>query len=85
MIQACDPTPVPLDFCEDDILHTEKWCGQLAGWGAGPTQQKLCNDLPDVLHRPSTGEMFSCTYNSQTGCRKGDVDTGLLTVAQACV
>jgi hypothetical protein len=80
-----DPPPVDLDSCKKLIGTTDKWCGQLAGWGTGSTQQELCENLPRVLHRPSNGEMFTCTYNSDKGCRKGDVDTDLLDIAQACV
>jgi len=79
-----DLTSPPLEFCEK-ILHTNKWCGQLAGWGAGPEQQKRCDALPDVLHRPSSGELFTCTYDTNKGCRKETVDPDLLKFAQACL
>jgi len=69
----------------DNILHPQQWCGQLAGWVTGERQRALCDALPEVEHRPSTGELFSCTYDKARGCRKDTVDSNTLTAAKVCL
>jgi len=55
---------------------------------AGIQYEDLCDHSGitfEVVHRPSTGELFSCIYDNARGCRKDTLDTDTLTAAKVCL
>lgn len=70
IVKEIDGQTMACNYYKEKVVHTDKWCGELAGgWGTGKVQAAKCAALDgNIIHHTPTGSVFSCGYDNSRGC-----------------